>query len=125
MSVLGWILFGFVIGAIARAVMPGRDPMGFIGTTVLGIIGALAGGWIGQALGLYRSGEGAGFIAATLGALIVLGVYNMIARKRRGSVGHHGQGHGTLGATPLTRNRGVDRDRDRDRDRDPDRRDVA
>ncbi|MCM2322436.1 MAG: GlsB/YeaQ/YmgE family stress response membrane protein [Oligoflexia bacterium] len=83
MSILGWILFGFVVGLIARAVMPGRDPLGLIGTTVLGILGALAAGWIGSALGLYEPNEGAGFVAATLGAVIVLAVYNMIASRRR------------------------------------------
>lgn len=82
MGILGWILFGFVVGLIARAVMPGRDPMGLIGTTVLGIIGALAAGWLGQALGLYGSDDGAGFVSATLGAVIVLAVYHAIARRR-------------------------------------------
>jgi uncharacterized membrane protein YeaQ/YmgE (transglycosylase-associated protein family) len=88
MSILGWILFGFVVGLIARAVMPGRDPLGLIGTTVLGIIGALLAGWLGQALGLYTPDEGAGFIAATLGAVVVLGIYYAIAgRRRRHAVG--------------------------------------
>jgi uncharacterized membrane protein YeaQ/YmgE (transglycosylase-associated protein family) len=84
MSVLGWILFGFVVGLIARAVMPGRDPLGLIGTTVLGMIGALIAGWMGQALGLYTSDEGAGFVSATLGAIIILGIYYAIVGRRRG-----------------------------------------
>jgi uncharacterized membrane protein YeaQ/YmgE (transglycosylase-associated protein family) len=84
MSVLGWILFGFVVGLIARAVMPGRDPLGLIGTTVLGMIGALLAGWMGQALGLYTVDEGAGFVAATLGAIIVLGIYYVIVGRRQG-----------------------------------------
>jgi uncharacterized membrane protein YeaQ/YmgE (transglycosylase-associated protein family) len=84
MSILGWILFGFVVGLIARAVMPGRDPLGLIGTTILGVIGALLGGWLGQALGWYQANEGAGFIAATIGAVVVLAIYNMIARRRSG-----------------------------------------
>ena len=84
MSVLGWILFGFVVGLIARALMPGHDPLGLIGTTVLGIVGALAGGWVGQAFGWYQPDEGASFLAATVGAILVLGVYNWIARRRRG-----------------------------------------
>ncbi|MCM2278280.1 MAG: GlsB/YeaQ/YmgE family stress response membrane protein [Oligoflexia bacterium] len=83
MSVLGWILFGFVVGLIARAIMPGRDPLGLIGTTALGIVGALGAGWLGKALGLYEANEGAGFVAATLGAVIVLAIYNMIASRRR------------------------------------------
>lgn len=75
MAILGWILFGFVVGLIARALMPGRDPLGLIGTTLLGIVGALLGGWLGSAFGWYEAGEGAGFLMATLGALVVLGVY--------------------------------------------------
>src|SRR3954467_718763 len=83
MGVLGWILFGFVVGLIARAVMPGRDPLGLIGTTILGIVGALLGGWLGQAVGWYRADEGAGFIAATIGAVIVLALYNILVGRRR------------------------------------------
>lgn len=90
MGILGWILFGFVVGLIARAVMPGRDPMGLIGTTVLGIIGALAAGWIGQAMGLYGPDDGAGFVAATLGAVIVLAVYHAVAGRRRRLTGGTG-----------------------------------
>ena len=83
MGILGWILFGFVVGLIARAVMPGRDPLGLIGTTVLGIVGALMAGWIGQAMGLYTADDGAGFVAATLGAVIVLAIYHAVASRRR------------------------------------------
>ena len=83
MSILGWILFGFVVGLIARAIMPGRDPLGLIGTTVLGIVGALVAGWVGQALGLYSATDGAGFVAATLGAIVVLAIYYMITGKKR------------------------------------------
>jgi uncharacterized membrane protein YeaQ/YmgE (transglycosylase-associated protein family) len=82
MSVLGWVLFGFVVGLIARALMPGRDPLGLIGTTVLGVLGALLGGWIGQAAGWYGPNDGAGFLAATVGAITLLAIYNMIARRR-------------------------------------------
>jgi uncharacterized membrane protein YeaQ/YmgE (transglycosylase-associated protein family) len=85
MNILGWILFGFVVGLIARVVMPGRDPLGLIGTTVLGIIGALVAGWLGSAVGWYRADEGAGFIAATIGAVVVLAIYHMVVgRSRRG-----------------------------------------
>jgi uncharacterized membrane protein YeaQ/YmgE (transglycosylase-associated protein family) len=83
MGILGWILFGFVVGLIARAVMPGRDPMGLIGTTVLGIFGAVLAGWIGQAIGLYGSEDGAGFVAATLGAVVVLAIYHGMMRRKR------------------------------------------
>src|SRR3954464_15708000 len=87
MHILGWILFGFVVGLIARAIMPGRDPLGLIGTSILGILGALLAGWLGQAVGWYSPGEGAGFITATIGAIIVLGLYYMIVNKRGGKHG--------------------------------------
>lgn len=83
MSILGWILFGFVVGLIARAVMPGKDPLGMIGTIILGIVGALVAGWIGEAAGLYAPTDGAGFVAATLGALIVLSIYYSVVGRRR------------------------------------------
>ncbi|MBC7690498.1 MAG: GlsB/YeaQ/YmgE family stress response membrane protein [Methylotenera sp.] len=83
MNILGWILFGFVVGLIARALMPGRDPMGLVGTTALGVVGALLGGWIGQAAGWYGPEDGAGFLAATVGAMVVLAIYNTVARRRR------------------------------------------
>jgi uncharacterized membrane protein YeaQ/YmgE (transglycosylase-associated protein family) len=72
MGILGWIVFGLIVGAIAKLLMPGRDPGGIIVTMVLGIVGALLGGFIGRALGLYGDGEPAGFIMAVLGAIAVL-----------------------------------------------------
>lgn len=85
MSILWMIIIGFVIGLVARALMPGRDPAGFIVTTVLGIIGSFLGGFIGQALGLYQPGEPAGFIMAVIGAMLVLFIYRA-AIGRRGTV---------------------------------------
>jgi uncharacterized membrane protein YeaQ/YmgE (transglycosylase-associated protein family) len=82
MGILGWILFGLVVGIIAKFIMPGRDPGGIIMTIVLGIVGALIGGFIGQALHLYGPGEPAGFVGATLGAILVLWIYRVAARKR-------------------------------------------
>ncbi len=82
MGILGWVLFGLVVGIVAKFIMPGRDPGGIIITIVLGIVGALIGGFIGQALNLYEAGEPAGFVGATLGAILVLWIYRMATRKR-------------------------------------------
>ena len=82
MGILGWILFGLVVGIVAKFIMPGRDPGGIIITILLGIVGALIGGFIGQALNLYQPGEPAGFVGATLGAILVLWIYRMATRKR-------------------------------------------
>lgn len=80
-GLLGWILFGLVAGVIAKLLMPGRDPGGFIVTILLGIAGALLGGFVGQALGFYQEGEGAGMIMAVLGAILLLGIYRVVARR--------------------------------------------
>ena len=77
MDVLIWIVFGLVVGVVAKFVMPGRDPGGMIVTIVLGIVGALLGGWIGRALGVYQPGQPAGFIMAVIGAVVVLAVYRL------------------------------------------------
>ena len=77
MDVLIWIVFGLVVGVVAKFVMPGRDPGGMIVTIVLGIVGALLGGWIGRALGVYQPGQPAGFIMAVIGAIVVLVVYRL------------------------------------------------
>ena len=82
MGILGWILFGLVVGIVAKFIMPGRDPGGIIVTILLGIVGALLGGYIGQALHLYGPGEPAGFVGATLGAILVLVIYRMATRSR-------------------------------------------
>ena len=77
MGILGWIVFGLVVGAIAKLLMPGRDPGGIIVTMVLGIVGALLGGFVGRGLGLYGSNESAGFIMALVGAVVVLFIYRI------------------------------------------------
>ena len=79
---LAWIVIGALAGIIAKAIMPGRDPGGCIVTILLGVAGALLAGFIGNAVGWYRPGEGAGFIAAIIGAIIILFIYRMIARRR-------------------------------------------
>lgn len=80
MGVIGWILFGLVVGIVAKLLMPGRDPGGLIVTTLLGIVGAVVGGFLGRSLGLYGPNEPAGFLMATLGAVVLLFIYRMMRR---------------------------------------------
>ena len=82
MAILSWIVFGLVIGIIAKLLMPGRDPGGFIVTILLGIAGALVGGFIGRATGLYSEGQGAGWLMSIAGAIILLALYRMMVRRR-------------------------------------------
>jgi uncharacterized membrane protein YeaQ/YmgE (transglycosylase-associated protein family) len=86
MGILGWIVFGLIVGAIAKLLMPGRDPGGIIVTMVLGIIGALLGGFVGRALGMYGPNESAGFIMALVGAVTVLLIYRMSIGNRHRTV---------------------------------------
>lgn len=83
MGVIAWILFGLIVGIIAKLLMPGRDPGGFIITILLGIAGALIGGFVGRAMGLYGPNEGAGWIVSILGAIILLALYRLVARPRQ------------------------------------------
>ncbi len=80
-SVLGWMLFGLIVGIIAKLVMPGRDPGGIFVTMLIGIVGALLGGFLGRAIGWYQPGEPAGFFVATLGAIVLLFLYRMAFRR--------------------------------------------
>jgi uncharacterized membrane protein YeaQ/YmgE (transglycosylase-associated protein family) len=83
MSILWTIIIGFVAGVIAKFVMPGdNEPSGFILTTILGIVGAFVATWLGQAMGWYSANQGAGLIGAIVGAVIVLFIYGMIAKRR-------------------------------------------
>ena len=82
MGILSWILFGLVVGVIAKLLMPGRDPGGFIITILLGIAGALVGGFVGRAMGLYGENEGAGWLMSILGAIVLLALYRMMVRRR-------------------------------------------
>ena len=82
MSILGWILFGLVVGALAKLVMPGRDPGGIIITILLGITGAVLGGFVGRALGFYREGEPAGWVMAFLGSVLLLFLYRLMVGRR-------------------------------------------
>ena len=81
MAILGWIVFGLIVGAVAKFLMPGKDPGGFIITTLLGIAGALAATFLGRAVGWYQEGAGAGFIAAVLGAILLLWIYRKFIKK--------------------------------------------
>lgn len=83
MGILGWIVFGLIVGALAKFVMPGRDGGGILVTMLLGIVGALVGGFLGRALGLYQVNEPAGFVGALVGAVIVLAIYRMATGRRR------------------------------------------
>ena len=83
MGILGWIIFGLVVGALAKFLMPGRDGGGIIVTMLLGIVGALVGGFLGRALGLYGPNEPAGFVGALVGAIIVLLIYRMATGRRK------------------------------------------
>ena len=80
---IGWVIFGLIVGIVGKFLMPGRDPGGFIVTILLGIAGALLGGFVGRALGFYQEGEPAGFIMAVLGAIILLAIYRAVIGRRR------------------------------------------
>ena len=83
MSILWTIIIGFVAGVVAKFLMPGpNEPSGFILTTILGIVGAFVASYLGQAPGWYGPGEGAGFIGAVIGAVVVLAVWSMVAKNR-------------------------------------------
>lgn len=82
MEIVMTIIIGFVVGLLARAIMPGRQRIGIILTTLLGIVGALVATYGGQALGIYRAGQSAGIIASVVGALVVLWAYTTIAQRR-------------------------------------------
>ena len=79
LTILGWMLFGLIVGVLAKLVMPGHDPGGIVVTIALGIVGAMLGGFVGRLLGFYRAGEGAGYIMATLGAVLILFLYRQLA----------------------------------------------
>jgi uncharacterized membrane protein YeaQ/YmgE (transglycosylase-associated protein family) len=82
-GILAWIVIGLLAGGIAKLLMPGRDPGGCIITILLGIAGALLAGFLGQAVGWYEPGEGAGFLAAVVGAFVILLIYRLVLARRR------------------------------------------
>ena len=81
-GIMGWIVFGAIVGIVAKLLHPGRDPGGVLITILLGIAGSILGGFLGRAIGLYRQGEGAGFIMSVLGAVLLLVIYHTIAYRR-------------------------------------------
>jgi len=83
MHILWTLIVGLVVGALAKLIMPGKDPGGIIVTMLLGVAGAFLGGWIGHALGWYQANEGAGFIVSIIGALVLLGIYRLVIGRRR------------------------------------------
>jgi uncharacterized membrane protein YeaQ/YmgE (transglycosylase-associated protein family) len=83
MSIIWAILIGFLVGIVAKFLMPGRDGGGFFVTALLGIVGALVATFLGQAMGIYASGQSAGFIGAVIGAIVVLFIYNLVRGRNR------------------------------------------
>ena len=79
-SILGWMLFGLVVGVVGKLLMPGKDPSGFLVTVAIGIVGALIGGILGRLLGLYGENDPVGFVMAVIGAVILLWVYRIMRR---------------------------------------------
>jgi uncharacterized membrane protein YeaQ/YmgE (transglycosylase-associated protein family) len=86
MHIIGAVVIGLIVGIIAKLLMPGRDPGGFIITIILGIVGALLATWAGQAVGWYRPGQSAGFIGSVIGAMILLYLYRLFTGGRRRTV---------------------------------------
>lgn len=83
MQFLWMLIIGLIIGAIAKLIMPGKDPGGIIVTMLIGIAGALLAGFLGRALGWYQEGDAAGFIASVIGAILLLLIYRLITGNRR------------------------------------------
>lgn len=82
MSTLLFLIFGLIVGALARLIVPGKDPGGWIVSMVLGVVGSFVGGFLGRALSIYREGEPAGFVMSLLGAIILVVAYHAIAGRR-------------------------------------------
>lgn len=82
MSILLFLVFGLLVGAVARFIVPGKEPGGWVVSLVLGVVGSFLGGFLGRALSIYREGEPAGFVMSLLGAIVVVVAYHAIASRR-------------------------------------------
>ena len=82
MSIIWTILIGFIVGIVAKFLMPGRDPAGFFITAIIGVVGSIIATYLGRALGMYQVGEPAGFIASVIGAIILLFIYRMVTGRK-------------------------------------------
>jgi uncharacterized membrane protein YeaQ/YmgE (transglycosylase-associated protein family) len=83
MDILATLIVGLIVGALAKLVMPGKDPGGFIITILLGVAGAFIAGWLGHAVGWYEAGDAPGIIMSVIGAVILLGIYRVVIGRRR------------------------------------------
>ncbi|MEO8325051.1 MAG: GlsB/YeaQ/YmgE family stress response membrane protein [Nitrospirota bacterium] len=81
MSVIGWIVFGLIVGVVGKLLMPGKDPGGFLATVAIGIIGALFGGMLGRMIGMYGQDDPVGFVMAVIGAILFLWLFRIITRR--------------------------------------------
>jgi uncharacterized membrane protein YeaQ/YmgE (transglycosylase-associated protein family) len=81
MGVIGWIVFGLIVGVVGKLLMPGKDPGGFLATIAIGIIGALFGGMLGRMVGMYGQDDPVGFVMAVIGAILFLWLYRAITRR--------------------------------------------
>jgi uncharacterized membrane protein YeaQ/YmgE (transglycosylase-associated protein family) len=95
MSIIATVVVGFIVGLIARALKPGDDKLGIIMTSVLGIAGSFVATYVGSALGLYKQGDAAGWIASVIGAIVLLVIYGLVTKKSGGSSGGDGGGANT------------------------------
>jgi uncharacterized membrane protein YeaQ/YmgE (transglycosylase-associated protein family) len=82
MTVIGWIVFGLIVGLVAKFLMPGDDPGGFLATVAIGIVGALIGGFLGRLAGLYAEGDPVGFVMAVVGSIVLLWLYRVMVGRR-------------------------------------------
>ena len=80
MHVLGWVIFGLIVGIVGKLLMPGKDPGGFIATVAIGILGALIGGFLGRLVGMYGEEDPVGFVMAVIGAMVLLWLYRVFNR---------------------------------------------